>query len=166
MLYPRLNCFPYRFSITINKPTEGAYIYTLGGIIFLVVASRFNHRLSKNKLSNPILYFIGSVLYLIGCICYIPDTKLDRLCGYLFCIGGAFYLIGAIREMKGNPKYNAEYGISFTTAVGVVLFSYAAILFLDIEDDGDLVFAVNTFVAGSIAFIVSAYFICRVTYTR
>jgi hypothetical protein len=132
---------------------------------------------------NVFLYVLGSVQYVIGCVCYIPILVLPKQGSYLFCVGSVFFFVAALWDIKRLGQANrdapmdrtfrfknifrADLGVALNTAIGAVFFYYGAILFLELLDITDvdvyatkLRFATNVFLTGSITFTLSALFLC------
>jgi hypothetical protein len=157
----------------INTFTLAAYLYTFGAILYLV-GGTFDalYSSSKVQLAESTMLLLGDVLYLVGCVFYIPTLRMEYYGGVLFCYGSLAFIISGLIHL-GHGIYSSQSAsealklssskIAMFNIAGSFFYLYGAVLFFNLENDAALSYATTIFVIGSSMFGMAALFSFQAT---
>jgi hypothetical protein len=179
-----------------NGDLVGGWLFTIGSTNFLLAdLTEFNHfrkgfigalephhlsvnypvsRFRKTELGiNFLGSVLGSLLYLIGSICFIPATNLLTLGEWTFIVGSAIIFLSqtwkCFRTLcvdETNPEDNAfklsnvwwdfsGFNVDLHAGLGGLMYFFGTWFFMGIKNESDKTFAAAWFISGGTFFSLS-----------
>ena len=179
-----------------NGDVVGGWLFTIGSANFLLAdLTEFDHfrkgfigRLEPHHISvsypmsrfrkaelgiNFMCSAFGSLLYLIGSICFIPATDLLALGEWSFIVGSAIIVLSQIWKCfrtfcidESNPENGAfklqniwwdfpGFNVDLYAGLGGLMYLIGTWLFMGIHDESDQTRSASWFITGGIFFTLS-----------
>ena len=158
------------------------YLFFLGSLCYLLVTGHDLRETQRYWLAHPTrtnamciellatwCYFLGSILFTIGSLCFLPQFELQSAGAWLFIIGSVLFIVGACANFMQliqapDALYIQLYHFTLVTfVVGSVLFLFMTVPYLQDYAAADAVQAYNLaasgFIFGSVLFLLGGVLI-------
>lgn len=162
-------------------PTAGAWIFFAASLLYLVVTvhdlieSRqyFNQNKSvksykKLESFSVLVYTLGTLLFAIGSLFFLPSLKLATTGAWCFIIGSILFVIGAclnvMQIIYTNSKITMQLlnAVAISFIVGAIGFIIASVPYLwqssTINEDLIYSYTATTFLISSLCFVTGGIF--------